>query len=61
MRKVHIVRKAVLGIDMPKLKTGCNGKRVQGGHPPVPYRQRTTTWGLANSFARVPQHEVWLD
>lgn len=61
MRKVHIVEKAVLGIDMPKLKEGWITKRVQGGHAPMPYRQRTTSWSLANAKARVPQHEAWLD
>lgn len=61
MCKVHIVRKDVLGIAMPKLKQGRIGKRVQGGHAPVPYRQHSNNWARANEFARVPAAKPWLD
>jgi hypothetical protein len=36
----------------PKLVEGWIGKRVQGGHAPVPYRQRSADWGTANKHAR---------
>jgi hypothetical protein len=36
----------------PKLREGWIGKRVQGGHAPVPYRQHSGNWGLANKCAR---------
>jgi hypothetical protein len=46
-----------LGIDMPKLKQrGTQGKRVQGGHAPMPYRSRTTSWATANTWAKEPVH-----
>jgi hypothetical protein len=61
MRKVHIVRKAVLGIAMPALKEGWIGKRMQGGHAPVPFRQHSNNYGRANTFARVPAAKPWLD
>ena len=61
MRKVHVVRKAVLGIAMPALKEGWIGKRMQGGHAPVPYRQHSANYGRANEFARVPAAKPWLD
>jgi hypothetical protein len=50
------VEQNALGVAMPKLKEGSNGKRVQGGHAPVAYRQRTTTWVTANTWAREPIH-----
>jgi hypothetical protein len=61
MRKVHIVRKDMLGIAMPKLKEGWINKRMQGGHAPVPYRQHSNNWARANTFARVPAAKAWLD
>jgi len=61
MCKVHIVRKAVLGIAMPELKQGWIGKRMQGGHAPVPFRQHSNNYGRANESARVPAAKPWLD
>jgi hypothetical protein len=46
---------------MPKLKQGWIGKRVQGGHAPMPYRQRSNDYGMANKVARVAQAGVWAD
>ena len=57
----YIVAKGVLGIVIPKLKQGTKGKRVQGGHVPVPYRQQSGNWTRANKFARVPAAAPWLD
>jgi len=45
-----------LGIELPKVKQGTQGKRVQGGHAPTPYRQRTTSWASANAWAKEPIH-----
>ena len=50
------VERNTLGLAMPKIKEGTNGKRMQGGHAPTPYRQRTTTWASANTWAREPIH-----
>ena len=58
--KVIIVTKP-LGIAMPKLKEGQYNLRVQGGHAPVPYRTRTTSWADANRWAKAPEHGVWAD
>jgi len=53
----HRVEKGKLGIPMPKLKErGTQGKRVQGGHAPVAFRSRTTSWATANSRATEPVH-----
>ena len=59
--KVFKLDKGKLGIDMPKLKQGWIGKRVQGGHAPVPYRQQCGNFGRANKVARVAQAGVWAD
>lgn len=61
MRKVYKVEQGVIGVAMPNLKKGWRNKRVQGGHPPVPYRQHSGNLGKANVFARVPQQGVWSD
>ena len=61
MCKVHVVRKAVLGIAMPELKQGQMGKRMQGGHAPVPFRQHSNNWARTNKLARVPAAKPWLD
>ncbi len=37
---------------MPELRKGWIGRRVQGGHSPVPYRSRSADWGMANKRAR---------
>jgi hypothetical protein len=58
---IHVIAKGKLGIDMPKLKQGWIGKRVQGGHAPVPYRQQSGNFGRANKVARVAQAGVWAD
>jgi hypothetical protein len=34
------------------IKQGWIGRRVQGGHAPVPYRSRSADWGMANKRAR---------
>jgi hypothetical protein len=61
MRKIHTVDKGALGIAMPELKKGWIGKRVQGGHAPVPFRQHSNNLGRASVCARVPQQNVWAD
>lgn len=69
MSKVHVLkREKVLGLyvasvisEMPELKKGWIGKRMQGGHAPVPFRQHSGNLSRANVFARVPQQGVWLD
>jgi hypothetical protein len=69
MRKVHVLkREKVLGLyvasticEMPELKKGWIGKRVQGGHAPVPFRQHSNNLGRASVCARVPQQNVWAD
>ena len=44
------------------LKQGTQGKRMQGGHAPVPYRQHSNNWSRANAFARVPSNLApWMD
>lgn len=58
---IHVIAKGKLGVDMPKLKQGWLGKRVQGGAAPVPYRQRCNDYAMANKFARVPEAGVWAD
>jgi hypothetical protein len=58
----HILAKHTLGIAPPPLKQGTQGKRMQGGHPPVPYRQHSNNWARANKFARVPSNLAsWMD
>ena len=59
--KVFSLDKGKLGVDMPKLKQGWIGRRVQGGHAPMPYRQRCSDYGMANKGARVAQAGVWAD
>ena len=61
MSKVHVVSKGVIGVAMPPLKQGTQGKRVQGGAPPVPFRQHSGNYGRASAFARVPAQGVWAD
>jgi hypothetical protein len=36
----------------PPLKLGTWNMPSQGGHAPVPYRQRSADWGTANRNAR---------
>jgi len=58
----HIMPKGALGIARPALKQGTQGKRMQGGHPPVPYRQHSNNWARVNRFARVPSNLApWMD
>ena len=57
----HVLRTATLGIAMPKIKQGWVNKKPQGGHAPVPYRQRCNDYAMANKFARVPMAKAWLD
>ena len=58
----HILAKHTLGIAPPPLKQGTLNKRMQGGHPPVPYRQHSNNWARANKFARVPSNLApWKD
>ena len=61
MSKVYSVERGVLNVAMPNLKRGTRNKRVQGGHPPVPYRQHSGNLGKASPFARVPQQGIWAD
>ena len=53
-----VIAKGKLGIDMPKLKQGTLGRRIQGGHAPVPFRQHSGNLARANRFARVQQQGV---
>jgi hypothetical protein len=51
------VGKGKLGSEMPKVKQrGTQGKRVQGGHAPMAFRSRTTSWATANTRATEPVH-----
>jgi hypothetical protein len=60
--RTHTLAKRTLGIAPPPLKQGTLGKRMQGGHPPVPYRQHSGNWSRANKFARVPSNLApWKD
>ena len=61
MSKIHIVRKGVLGIELPKLKQGWLCKKMQGGSAPVPFRSHCGNLGRANARARVQQYGVWAD
>jgi hypothetical protein len=58
----YILAKHTLGIAPPPLKQGTQGKRMQGGHAPIPYRQHSNNWARANKFARVPSNLAsWMD
>ena len=63
MSKIHIVGKDVLKVAMPKLKKGegWQGRKVQGGGAPVPFRSHCGNLGRANARARVQQYGVWAD
>lgn len=61
MKKVHVVARGALAIAMPPTKKGHVSKRVQGGHEPVAFRSRTTSWASANKWAKAPEYAVWLD
>jgi len=50
------VERNALGTEMPKVKQGTQGKRIQGGHAPVAFRQRSASWASANAWAKEPIH-----
>lgn len=53
MQRVRIVSKGTMGIPMPPLvkgQQGQQGRKLQGGLPPEPYRGRNQ-WGTANKWA----------
>ena len=43
---------SALGVPAPTLKLGTWNMPSQGGHAPVPYRQRSGDWVFANKCAR---------
>ena len=49
--RVHTLSKGALGIPMPNRAYGDQGRKVQGGLPPEPYRARND-WGNALRSAR---------
>lgn len=54
MPKVHTVPKGTM-YPMPPRRQGEVGRKVQGGLPPVPYRNACSKWaGCPTKFAREP-------
>lgn len=44
-----------MGVPLPALRTGDVGRRVQGGLPPVPYRNACSKWASCpTKWAREP-------
>ena len=55
MPRVHQVPKGTLGVPLPPLVTGTVGRKVQGGLPPVPYRNACSKWAQCpTKWAREP-------
>lgn len=55
MSKVHRVPPGALNIPMPPLRTGEVGRKLQGGLPPVPYRNACSKWlQCPTKWAREP-------
>jgi hypothetical protein len=53
--KVHRVPVGTLNIPLPPLATGTVGRKVQGGLPPVPYRNACSKWAACpTKWAREP-------
>ena len=45
MPRVHQVPKGTFNLPLPPLVKGEVGRKVQGGLPPVPYRNACSRWG----------------
>lgn len=53
--KVHRVPKGTFISPMPPLRTGTAGRKLQGGDPPVPYRNACSRWSeCPTKWAREP-------
>ena len=67
MPRVHQVPKGTMPA-LPPLRQGEVGRKLQGGLPPVPYRNACSKWaGCPTRWAREPfnsrqiRGEIWAD
>ena len=52
--RTHILPSGVSIAPMPKLRDGEQGRKLQGGLPPEPYRSTNHKWVRGAKFAKEP-------